>query len=239
MLLGIDKLIAAKREFKRGLMQELLTGRRRFPEFEASRWEMVPLGHFFVEKDVRNTGGTIEFVYSCSKLYGVVPQNERFKNRVAARDVSHYQVVEPGNLVYDPMLLWDGSIGFVPAPRVGVVSPAYATFSFREDRGDRTFISYALKSHRAQQLYRIISQGTNVRRRKAHPADFLRIKIPVPTELEEQARIGSVIASIDRQIDLLQSLRNQIETQKRGLMQKLLTGELAIPVSSEPEPVHA
>lgn len=235
----LSRIITAKREFKRGLMQELLTGRRRFPEFEASRWEMVPLGHFFVEKDVRNTGGTIEFVYSCSKLYGVVPQNERFKNRVAARDVSHYKVVEPGNLVYDPMLLWDGSIGFVPAPRVGVVSPAYATFSFREDRGDRTFISYALKSHRAQQLYRIISQGTNVRRRKAHPADFLRIKIPVPTELEEQARIGSVIANIDRQIDLLQSLRNQIETQKRGLMQKLLTGELAVPVSSEPEPVHA
>lgn len=236
----LASLVSAKHEFKRGLMQQLLTGRRRFPEFSDSKWEKMPLGHFFVEKDVRNVGGSIEFVYSCSKLYGVIPQSERFKHRVASRDVSRYKVVEPGDLVYDPMLLWDSSIGFVPFPRVGVVSPAYATFSFREDRGDRSFFSYVLKSHRTEHLYRVISQGTNTRRRKAHPRDFLKIEIPVPTDMEEQARIGAFLANADREIKLLEQIKESVELQKRGLIQKLLTGELAVPAStpSKPEPSH-
>lgn len=71
------------------------------------------------------------------------------------------------------------------------------------------------------------------------PADFIRrYKIPVPST-SEQETIVRIFKKVDLEIGLLQLLREQVETQRRGLMQKLLTGELAIPVSSEPEPVHA
>src|SRR5690606_28050691 len=46
----LGELIAAKRDFKRGLMQELLTGRRRFPEFASWPWIEARLGDLFSER---------------------------------------------------------------------------------------------------------------------------------------------------------------------------------------------
>jgi type I restriction enzyme, S subunit len=39
----LTQTIGAKRKLKQGLMQQLLTGDRRFKEFEGSEWKMVPL----------------------------------------------------------------------------------------------------------------------------------------------------------------------------------------------------
>ncbi|MGB3240434.1 MAG: restriction endonuclease subunit S, partial [Geitlerinemataceae cyanobacterium] len=39
----LEKLITAKRKLKQGLMQQLLTGKKRFKEFEGSEWETVRL----------------------------------------------------------------------------------------------------------------------------------------------------------------------------------------------------
>src|SRR5262249_30879160 len=41
----VERLIAALRERKKGLMQRLLTGRVRFPEFEKSEWQHEILGN--------------------------------------------------------------------------------------------------------------------------------------------------------------------------------------------------
>jgi type I restriction enzyme S subunit len=225
---GCDTLLAAKHELKRGLMQELLTGRLRFPEFAGVPWRAMPLSEFFQEKNVRNRDEGLDLVLSCSKLYGIVPQSQRFKKRLASKSVVNYKVVAPGDLVYDPMLLWDASIGFVPEPYNGVVSPAYATFEFRGEHACRSFFAQALFTHSLRHQYRVVSRGTNVRRKKAMPGDFLRIKIAVPPTYEEQRRIGSLFAVLDREIARLDAQRDQFELQKRALMQKLLSGEVEI-----------
>ena len=62
--------------------------------------------------------------------------------------------------------------------------------------------------------------------------------VPMPT-IEEQRKICDIIASLDRELAALTELATHYQAQRRGLMQKLLTGELTVPVSSEPEPVHA
>jgi type I restriction enzyme, S subunit len=228
------QLIAARIELKRALIQEVLSGRRRFPGVSEAPWEALPLSEFFKEKQVRNRDERLELVLSCSKLYGILPQSQRFKKRLASKSVANYKVVAPGDLVYDPMLLWDGSIGFVPQPHYGVVSPAYATFEFRSDRGCRSFFTQALFTHAVRHQYRVISRGTNVRRKKAMPEDFLRIKVAVPPTNEEQRRVGALFANLDGEIALLKALRDQFELQKRALMQKLLSGEVEIP-TDEPE----
>lgn len=225
---GIEKQINAKRTFKRGLMQQLLTGRKRFPEFRDRPWVRRPFSDYFVEKSVANADRTVDLVYSCTKTAGIVPQAERFGKRLASKDLARYKVIEPGDLVYDPMLLWDGSIGFVPSNGRGVVSPAYETFAVK-DAANREYFWPLFKSYNLVHRYKQISQGTNTRRRKAHPSDFLKTVVPMPPTKEEQDRIADVLCTAQREIDQLAQLHELIEAQRRALLSKLLSGSLAVP----------
>jgi len=57
--------------------------------------------------------------------------------------------------------------------------------------------------------------------------DFLSIKIPVPP-LVEQKQIAETLNIAQQEINLLKQLAEKYKTQKRGLMQKVLTGEWRI-----------
>jgi type I restriction enzyme S subunit len=222
------QLCKLQRTFKRGLMQQLLTGRKRFPEFRDRPWVRRPFSDYFVEKSVANADRTVDLVYSCTKTAGIVPQAERFGKRLASKDLARYKVIEPGDLVYDPMLLWDGSIGFVPSNGRGVVSPAYETFKVK-DAANREYFWPLLKSYNLVHRYKQISQGTNTRRRKAHPSDFLKTVVPMPPTKEEQDRIADVLCTAQREIDQLAQLHELIEAQRRALLSRLLSGSLAVP----------
>lgn len=54
--------------------------------------------------------------------------------------------------------------------------------------------------------------------------DFLSIKIPIPP-LKEQKEIAEILSICQHEIDLLKQLAEKYKTQKRGLMQKMLTGK--------------
>jgi len=218
----VDALIGKKKEQLHGLRQRLLAGRVRFPEFDDS-WTEATLGEYFRYFSDRNSNGEDLPVLSCSKVHGVIPQSEKFDRRVASKDTSNYKVVERDNLVYDPMLLWDGSIGFVDCVDQGVVSPAYYTFQFNEQDGDRDFFRHLLATHRVKYQYEAISQGTNTRRQKAPRDAFLGIEVEVPS-LREQQKIAEVMRAAETEIQKLKEKREALKRQKKGLMQRLLTG---------------
>src|SRR5262249_6402172 len=112
LLQKVALLTARKWIYRQALAERLLTGSIRFPAFSSTRWSQRSVGEYFSERSERYDGRGDTTVLSCSKLYGVLPQSERFDRRVASQDLSNYKVVEPGDLVLDPMLLWDASIGF-------------------------------------------------------------------------------------------------------------------------------
>ncbi len=133
-------------------------------------------------------------------------------------------MVQTGNLVYDPMLLWDASIGFVPNGE-GAVSPAYAVFKINEAESP-SFWNEVLQSHYLRHMYKVISRGTNQRRRKAMPNDFLSVTVTLPQDPEERQSIGDIAQLLETEITHLESLAEQLREQKRGLMQRLFSGEL-------------
>jgi type I restriction enzyme S subunit len=59
---------------------------------------------------------------------------------------------------------------------------------------------------------------------------FAKIPIKLPTR-DEQERIASAFAPIDRELLLLRSQLAALKTQKRGLMQQLLTGKVRVQVA--------
>ena len=62
---------------------------------------------------------------------------------------------------------------------------------------------------------------------KAHKrywiSQYSQIKIPIPS-LKEQNRIAKILKTAQKELDLLKELRVKYHEQKKGLMQKLLTG---------------
>lgn len=226
---NLSKLLIAKRTYKRGLMQQLLTGQRRFPEFQEQPWREFRLGEVFKDFSQLNRNNEDLPILSCSKVYGIVLQETLFGRRIASADIRRYKVVTGGDLVYDPMLLWDASLGFVASVPRGVISPAYVTLRYTGDAETKALLEQALYSEELRFQYKLISRGTNVRRQKAPAEDFLKIKLNLPTSSVERGKIAAVLTACDQEIELLQAQLRQWQQQKKGLMQQLLTGQLRVP----------
>jgi type I restriction enzyme S subunit len=65
--------------------------------------------------------------------------------------------------------------------------------------------------------------------RRVNPAAFLRLSPRMPEKVE-QSRIADALETLDREIELLRLYLGLIKKQKKGLMQKLLTGEVRVKV---------
>jgi type I restriction enzyme S subunit len=60
-------------------------------------------------------------------------------------------------------------------------------------------------------------------------ADFLKLRVTIPP-VEEQKRIGDVLSTADKEIDAFQEYLRSLKQQKKGLMQRLLTGQVRVQV---------
>ena len=82
------------------------------------------------------------------------------------------------------------------------------------------YLYFALKSKQSR-IYAFQSGGGQPH---VYARDLKNIAIPLPP-LAEQKRIANTLNTAKQEINLLKKLADQYRTQKRGLMQKLLSGE--------------
>ena len=64
-------------------------------------------------------------------------------------------------------------------------------------------------------------------RTKLNQKELKQIQIPIPLK-QEQQKIASILSSVDDKITKLESKKKSLESLKKGLMQKLLTGKLRV-----------
>jgi type I restriction enzyme S subunit len=62
--------------------------------------------------------------------------------------------------------------------------------------------------------------------------DFLKLEVSLPP-VAEQTRLATILATTDMLIEKETSLLVALKSQKRGLMQKLLTGQWRVPMESK------
>jgi type I restriction enzyme S subunit len=62
--------------------------------------------------------------------------------------------------------------------------------------------------------------------------EFAKLPIPLPP-IEEQKRIAAILTTARQEIDLLKKQAEAYRRQKRGLMQKLLTGEWRVKLGGD------
>ena len=217
-------LIENKKQFKKALMQNLLTAKIRFPEFK-DEWKKMKMNDIFTEIDERSTASNQYEILSVT-LNGIVPQNTHFKKRIASQDDTGYKILRYGNLVIG-MNLWMGGLDVLTNKDIGIVSPAYRIFKI-DDKCNIYFLKNFIKTKKMLKLYILHSeQGASIVRRNLNLSELLEEKIKLPN-LKEQQKIAEVLTACDDEINLLNLKLENFKKQKQGLMQKLLSGKVKV-----------
>lgn len=217
-------LIESKKQFKKALMQNLLTAKIRFPQFKDELQE-TKLGKILKErKAYQNKGFDLEHV-SLTKD-GVVPKSERYDRDFLVKDDNkQYKITRLNDICYNPANLKFGVI-CKNTYGDGIFSPIYVTFECCNEL-DNDFAGFYLTQNDFIQKVRKFEEGTVYERMAVSPENFLRFKIKLPN-LKEQQKIAEVLTACDDEINLLNLKLENLKKQKQGLMQKLLSGKVRI-----------
>lgn len=219
------KLIEQKELQKKYLMQQLLTGRTRLKGF-TGKWKKVHLENMLYEVDKRTTCNNQYQIMSVTKN-GIYSQQEYFDKQIASENNIGYKILRRSNIVFSPMNLWMGSIGFFQKD-IGIVSPAYKIFSINPKIALFDFLRYFMTTPKMLYLYKINSEmGASIVRRNLDINGLLSSDVFIPS-IKEQYAIAKVISTSDKQVDLLKQKLVKLEEQKKGLMQILLTGKVRL-----------
>jgi len=188
------------------------------------------VGTFAEEVSTRNRGGNEARVLSVTNSRGFVLPEDQFERRVASADLSNYKVVRQGQYAYNPSRINVGSIARLDGWDDGVLSPMYVVFGIDEAKANSDYFLHWLNSHEARQRIKNSAQGSV--RETVSFSEFAAITIPLPA-LQTQTAIARYLNALRDEIDLLGQSVAALKTQKRGLMQKLLTGHWRLPIAQE------
>ena len=215
-------LIESKKQFKKALMQNLLTAKIRFPQFKGE-WKEIKLGNFLEEKSERNTKN-IDWILSVTNKFGFVTQVEYFDKSVASDNTANYKIVRKGNFAYNPSRINVGSIALLESYEIGILSPMYVVFECLKNLDNR-FLKFWFQSHSFMgNLFKYLAGSV---RESLNFNDMKTISIKLPN-LKEQQKIVEVLTACDDEINLLNLKLENLKKQKQGLMQKLLSGKVRI-----------
>ena len=149
-----------------------------------------------------------------------------FGKKVYSDDTSNYRMVLRGEFAYATNHIEEGSIGYQNLCDAGLVSPIYTVFKATEEVDD-TYLFRVLKSPLLVHIYRANTSSSVARRGSLRYDEFSAIHIWLPCK-KEQTAIANILYTCDEELRLLRSQRTAIDQQKRGLMQRLLTGKIRV-----------
>jgi type I restriction enzyme S subunit len=130
-----------------------------------------------------------------------------------------------GEFVYPKLMAWEGALGIVPPECDGcVVSTEFPVFEVLKDR----VLPEVLDTHfRTPSVWPKISgasTGTNVRRRRLNPQDFLNYQIPLPSR-ETQMTLRRVGAEVDALKRLQAETAAELDALLPAVLDKAFEGE--------------
>ena len=137
---------------------------------------------------------------------GVFRGQERSGSEFAYPTLSRLRA---GEFVYPKLMAWEGAFGVVPASCNGCyVSPEFPVFEIDGKRLDSRFLSFYFQIPRVWESVSGGSTGTNIRRRRLNPTDFIQREIPLPP-LAEQRRVVARIEALAAQVHEARTLKKE------------------------------
>ncbi len=225
---AIEKLAvlrALKEQRLVGLRAALLFGELRL-NGQRRNWAPTRLGAVTHELTRRNGAKGLgrDLVIGVTKAEGVVPMREQ----TIAGDISRYKRLPPRAFAYNPMRINVGSIAMNEREEEVLVSPDYVVFACNADGLDPDYLDHLRKT--SWWAHYINSGGSGSVRQRTYYDDLAALKLPLP-ELDEQKAIAAVLNTARADLAATEREIEAVTLQKRGLMQKLLTGEWRVPLA--------
>ena len=212
-----QRLIQAKEQFKIGQLQGLITNNKANSTIGA-----------FAKPIIRKVAKPSEPYVALgirSHFKGTFQRKVEDPNSVS---MDTLYKVKKDDLILNITFAWEGAIALVKEEdEKCYVSHRFPTYIIIQKKAEASFIRQLILSSRMKYDLSNISPGGAGRNRVLNKKDFLKMPTWVP-DLKKQKNIGELLGTLDKEIDLLKQLAEKYKTQKRGLMQKLLTGDWRI-----------
>lgn len=231
--LYLENLLKASRKRRQGLMQQLLTGNRRFPGF-TKPWQRVEIGDIL--REVKRP-----VVWDDKNLYNLLSLR-RASGGLFLREKLHgheiltkkMNTTEVGDYLISKMQVLHGASGLTTAKFDGMhVSDSYVALRSKDEKIlDIRFFAWLAKLPYMYHLALVSSYGVHIEKMTFDLDEYLCQHIEIPPTIEEQQRIVDALDLADREIAKLQEVSDAYKKQKKGLMQQLLTGKRRVKVQA-------
>lgn len=239
----LDRLIERKQTLKKGLMQQLLTGQRRFPEFVPAGgtryretklglvpedWEVVRLGMVSsIDSESLSSKEDPNYTFKYLSLSSIKsgritepPEVIQFKDAPSRAR----RVIKKGDVLFStvrPNL--EGHYRLINN-EANIASTGFAIVREKKKLLNDYFYHYLFSSSIRRQIHALVV-GSNYP--AINSSDVKKIKVALPS-ISEQQRIGEIFFRLNETIEKLKQKKERFQKQKKGLMQQLLTGAVRI-----------
>ena len=225
-----SELIEKLKLRKRALMQQLLTGKKRLPCF-SGEWKKRTYSSILTE--VKRS-----LKWDENELYKLISVRRRseglfFRESLYGRDIAtkNLRPAKTGDFLISKMQIVHGASGLV-------------TDEFNDAKISGSYISLVSKDSNILDIryYNFWSQmpifyhqtfvssfGVHIEKMTFDLDTFMSFGMPLPP-IDEQHAIVSLIESVNKEIKLANEKLTNYQSQKRGLMQQLLTGKKRIKI---------
>ncbi len=186
----------------------------------------VLLGDFLTEsRDADTEQNTAKRLTVRLHLQGVEARHVR---GTESHGATTYFRRRAGQLIYGKQNIFRGAIGIIPPELDNFASTQdLPAFDIADDI-DPQWLYFWLSRKDFYASLEALATGSGSKR--LHPEEFLKLRVFVP-DLATQSEIARYLHALREEIDLLGRSIAALKTQKRGLMQKLLTGQWRLPIN--------
>lgn len=230
----LDRLISVKEKQFKWLLKKLISDQKNNP-----RWRKVTLG----ELGSISSAGVDKKIIDDEKAVRLVNYLDVLnKNFIYSDDLDHWVTapkskiakcdVQKGDIFFTPSSEIQGDIAHSAVAMENIKKAVYSyhVVRFRLTKNwDILFRGYIFRSDYFYKQAYSLCQGSG-QRYVLSQDDFRKMNIHFPSSVEEQKKIASILNAKEKEIKKLKQLSEKYHEQKKGLMQKLLTGKWRIKV---------
>lgn len=249
LISALIKKIEKKKAIKQGLMQQLLTGRKRLPGYEKNResvqtewgaipkdWKTLSIGKCCSIKARIGWQGLKKSEYLSTGEYVLVTGTDFLNGRIDWKScvyVSKNRYEQDANIQivkHDILITKDGTIGKVAflddVPCLGTLNSGIFVVRSHSEELDQCYLSKIFGSFIFDAFLESLVAGSTINH--LYQKDFVHFNFPVPPTISEQTAIANILSDCDSEIAALEEKRDKYKEIKQGMMQQLLTGKIRL-----------
>ena len=198
LISALTKKIEKKKAIKQGLMQQLLTGKKRLPGF-CGDW--IKIG---------DVDSSAKYIF-------------RTNEQIIESGIQYSRFVHSGDLLLSNSM----SFGRPYILKTeGCIHDGWLVIQNYDKYFDKEFLYYLLGSDEVLKQYKSLAAGSSVLNLNKDIVG--KVVLYFPPSISEQTAISNILSDCDSEIAALEEKRDKYKEIKQGMMQQLLTGKIRL-----------